>query len=66
MACCNPIIVAETISHGSGPIAGNTQRIEKNREVIVQNNDRNARTAGANAQIGGESKILFVQASFFL
>ena len=65
MACCNPAIVAEIISQGCGPIAGNTQRDEENSRVTEQNDDRNTRTIGAIAQIGGESKIFTVRAISF-
>ena len=56
MACCNPNIVAETISQDNAPTGGNTQRIGENRGTVAQHVGGNAQVGGANCHFGGKSK----------
>ena len=60
MACCNPNIVAETISQGDASTGGNMQRIGENSGTVAQNVGGNAQVGGANTQFGGKSNTLTI------
>ena len=64
MACCNPNIVAETISQCRAPTGGTTQHVNERSGVVAPTVGGKAQVGGANCQFGGRSKYCYCEQIF--